>query len=94
MARSNSLFWNNPIGAEAILHIRAAGLSDDSRLDRFFAGRQARQAQWYAELQKPPACSLDPTIPDMHPFRDAGGRSETASHLDSARYWELLATGV
>ena len=37
--KGTEMFWNNPDGAEAILHIRAASLSDDSRLDRFLAGR-------------------------------------------------------
>jgi hypothetical protein len=32
-------FWNRPAGAEAILQVRAALLSDDGRLDRYFARR-------------------------------------------------------
>jgi hypothetical protein len=32
-------FWNRPDGAEAILQLRAAVLSEDERLARFFAGR-------------------------------------------------------
>ena len=35
-------FWNRPAGAEAILHVRAALLSDDDRLDRYFAERPGR----------------------------------------------------
>lgn len=32
-------FWNRPAGAEAILQVRAALLSEDGRLDRYFAER-------------------------------------------------------
>jgi hypothetical protein len=32
-------FWNRPGGAEAILQVRAALLSEDGRLERFFAAR-------------------------------------------------------
>lgn len=32
-------FWNRPGGAEAILQVRAALLSEDGRLERFFANR-------------------------------------------------------
>lgn len=35
-------FWNNPEGAEAILQIRAAALSDDGRLSRYLAHRPGR----------------------------------------------------
>lgn len=37
--KGTEMFWNNPEGAEAILHIRAARLSDDGRLHRFLEGR-------------------------------------------------------
>jgi hypothetical protein len=37
--KGTEMFWNNPAGAEAILQIRAAALSDDSRLARFLARR-------------------------------------------------------
>ena len=36
-------FWNNPTGAEAILQIRAAALSDDDRLTRYLTNRPGRQ---------------------------------------------------
>src|SRR5437764_8178338 len=32
-------FWNRPAGAEAILQVRAALLSEDGRLDQYFAQR-------------------------------------------------------
>ena len=32
-------FWNRPEGAEAILQVRAALLSEDGRLQRYFADR-------------------------------------------------------
>ena len=35
-------FWSRPAGAEAILQVRAALLSDDDRLDRYFAERPGR----------------------------------------------------
>jgi hypothetical protein len=37
--KGTEMFWNNPAGAEAILQIRAAALSDDGRLARFLARR-------------------------------------------------------
>jgi hypothetical protein len=37
--KGTEMFWNNPTGAEAILQIRAAALSDDGRLARFLARR-------------------------------------------------------
>jgi hypothetical protein len=37
--KGTEMFWNNPMGAEAILEIRAAALSDDARLARFLARR-------------------------------------------------------
>lgn len=37
--KGTEMFWNNPVGAEAILQIRAAALSDDNRLVRFLSGR-------------------------------------------------------
>lgn len=37
--KGTEMFWNNPEGAEAILQIRAASLSDDDRLARFLAHR-------------------------------------------------------
>lgn len=37
--KGTEMFWNNPTGAEAILHIRAAALSEDDRLARFLARR-------------------------------------------------------
>jgi hypothetical protein len=35
-------FWNRPAGAEAILQVRAALLSEDGRLERYFADRPGR----------------------------------------------------
>jgi hypothetical protein len=37
--KGRSKFWNRPSGAEAILHVRAAWLSEDGRWDRYFAER-------------------------------------------------------
>ena len=37
--KGTEMFWNNPDGAEAILQIRAASLSDDDRLSRFLSRR-------------------------------------------------------
>ena len=40
--KGTEMFWNNPTGAEAILQIRAAALSDDDRLVRFLTNRPGR----------------------------------------------------
>ncbi len=40
--KGTEMFWNNPQGAEAILQIRAAALSDDDRLVRFLTHRPGR----------------------------------------------------
>ena len=37
--KGRSKFWNRPVGVEAILQVRAALLSDDGRLERYFADR-------------------------------------------------------
>lgn len=37
--KGTEMFWNDPDGAEAILHVRAAALSEDGRLDRYLAKR-------------------------------------------------------
>ena len=37
--KGTDMFWNNPVGAEAILQIRAASLSDDDRLVRLLSRR-------------------------------------------------------
>lgn len=37
--KGTEMFWNNPTGAEAILQIRAAALSDDDRLVRLLSHR-------------------------------------------------------
>lgn len=40
--KGTEMFWNNPDGAEAILQIRSATLSDDDRLVRFLTHRPGR----------------------------------------------------
>jgi hypothetical protein len=40
--KGTEMFWNNPAGAEAILQIRAASLSDDDRLVRSLTRRPGR----------------------------------------------------
>ena len=37
--KGTEMLWNNPAGAEAILQIRSAALSDDDRLERFLTNR-------------------------------------------------------
>lgn len=37
--KSRQMYWNRPDGAEAILQLRAAVLSEDDRLERYFAER-------------------------------------------------------
>jgi hypothetical protein len=40
--KGTEMFWNNPAGAEAILQIRAAALSDDNRLARLLTRRPGK----------------------------------------------------
>ena len=40
--KGTEMFWNNPAGAEAILQIRSAALSDDDRLVRLLTKRPGR----------------------------------------------------
>lgn len=40
--KGTEMFWNNPAGAEAILQIRAAALSDDDRLVRMMTRRPGK----------------------------------------------------
>jgi hypothetical protein len=41
--KGTEMFWNNPAGAEAILQIRAAALSDDDRLVRLLSHRPGQR---------------------------------------------------
>lgn len=52
--KGTEMFWNNPEGAEAILQIRAASLSDDDRLARFLSHRPG-EAKLRREAIIPPA---------------------------------------
>lgn len=49
--KGTEMFWNDPAGAEAILQIRAAALSDDDRLDRHLLQRPGSP---FAKQPKPP----------------------------------------
>jgi len=57
--KSREKFWNRPDGAEAILQLRAAVLSEDDRLERYFAGRpgnpyrRRKSAKRVAKVAKP-----------------------------------------
>ena len=46
--KGRSKFWNRPSGAEAILQVRAALLSEDGRLERYFADRPGRASRRHA----------------------------------------------
>ena len=51
-------FWNDPQGAEAILSVRAALLSEDDRFNQFFATRPGcryRRRSTLQREQQPPA---------------------------------------
>jgi hypothetical protein len=37
--KGTEMFWDDPDGAEAILQLRAAALSDDGRLERYLKTR-------------------------------------------------------
>ena len=41
--KGTEMCWNNPTGAEAILHVRAAALCDDERLDDYLVKRPGYQ---------------------------------------------------
>jgi hypothetical protein len=49
--KGTEMFWNNPQGAEAILQVRAAALSDDDRLSRHM-----RQRPGQPFLRRPKRC--------------------------------------
>jgi len=51
--KGTEMFWNNPSGAEAILQLRSAALSDDDRLVRFLTNRPGQpylRRQPYAQV--------------------------------------------
>ena len=48
-------FWDNPEGAEAILQVRAALLSDDDRLSDYIASRPGSAFRQYADRECPQA---------------------------------------
>lgn len=50
--KGTEMFWNNPHGAEAILQIRAAALSDDDRLKTHL---QSRPGSPFTRRPKPPS---------------------------------------
>ena len=43
--KGTEVFWDDPEGAEAILHIRSAALSEDSRLEDYLSNRPGWQFQ-------------------------------------------------
>ena len=49
--KGTEMFWNDPEGAEAILQVRAAALSDDSRLSKHL---QTRPGSPFTRRPKPP----------------------------------------
>ncbi|HVX11889.1 MAG TPA: hypothetical protein VHC22_11965, partial [Pirellulales bacterium] len=52
-AKGTEMFWNDPEGAEAILQVRAAALSDDDRLVRHLRNRPG-----YPFLRRPRVSKL------------------------------------
>jgi hypothetical protein len=53
--KGTEMFWNNPEGAEAILQVRAAALSDDDRLSKYLHARPGSPFTRRAKSPKPPA---------------------------------------
>jgi len=53
--KGTEMFWNNPTGAEAILQVRAAALSDDDRLSKYLHGRSGCPFVRRPKLPKSPA---------------------------------------
>lgn len=51
--KGTEMFWNNPDGAEAILQVRAAALSDDGRLGRHLENRPGSPFTRPPRLPKP-----------------------------------------
>ena len=51
--KGTEMFWNNPEGAEAILQVRAAALSDDDRLGKYLRTRPGS-----ALIRRRPECAL------------------------------------
>ena len=51
--KGSEMFWNDPTGAEAILQVRAAGLSDDERLVRHLRYRPGSAFTRRPNLPKP-----------------------------------------
>lgn len=54
--KGTEMFWNNPSGAEAILQIRSAALSDDDRLARFLTHRKG-SSRLRREISTPSAAA-------------------------------------
>lgn len=53
--KGTEMFWNNPDGAEAILQVRAAALSDDDRLSKYLHNRPGCAFIRRPKLSKLPA---------------------------------------
>jgi hypothetical protein len=53
--KGTEMFWNNPAGAEAILQVRAAALSDDDRLSKYLHNRPGCAFIRRPKLSKLPA---------------------------------------
>jgi len=53
--KGTEMFWNNPTGAEAILQVRAAALSDDDRLSKYLHARPGRPFTRRPKSPKSPA---------------------------------------
>lgn len=56
--KGTEMFWNDPQGAEAILQVRAAALSDDDRLVRHLAKRPGFPFTRRAKSPKPTAATI------------------------------------
>ena len=54
--KGTEMFWNNPEGAEAILQVRAAALSDDDRLSKYLRSRPGCP---FTRRPKPPKTSAE-----------------------------------
>jgi len=53
--KGTEMFWNDPDGAEAILQVRAAALSDDDRLSKYLRVRPGFAFTRRPKLPKLPA---------------------------------------
>jgi len=79
--KGTEMFWNDPAGAEVILPVRAAALSDDCRLSKHL---QTRPGSPFTRPPKPPKAPAELTKAEMDPRRPAGGCLTRSTYCGAA----------